>query len=124
MFEALTVLLVDDDVAIQTTLYRTLEDEGCSVLAAGSGTEALDICRQSRRPIDLMLTDVDMPGMSGFDLATHALILQPLMKILFMSGHADNGTAHAGGVLGVRPFLAKPFSRAALIHKLTLALGY
>ena len=123
MFEALTVLLVDDDASIQTTLYRALEDEGCSVLAAGNGAEALDICRQSRRPIDLMLTDIEMPGMSGFDLASRALTLQPLMKILFMSGHAGHAAAHAAAVLDLRTFLAKPFGRASLVRGLRLAMG-
>ena len=123
MTEQLTVLLVEDDTSTQTTIYQALEEEGYSVLAAGNGVDALDICRQHRHPIDLLLTDVEMPGMSGFDLAKHALKLQPLMKILFMSGDADNGTMRLDGVLGVRPFLAKPFNQAALRCKLKAAWG-
>lgn len=123
MTEQLTVLLVDDDTSILTTTCRALEEEGYSVLAAGNGVDALDICRQHRHPIDLLLTDVEMPGMSGFDLAKHALKLQPLMKILFMSGDIDNGTVYLDGVLSVRPFLAKPFNQAALLRNLKVAWG-
>ena len=123
MTEQSTVLLVEDDASIQTTIYRVLEEEGYSVLAAGNGVDALDICRQHRHPIDLLLTDVELAGMSGFDLAKHALRLRPLMKILFMSGDADNGTMHLNGVLGVRPFLANPFNQAVLIRKLKVVWG-
>ncbi|MEK7408444.1 MAG: response regulator [Acidobacteriota bacterium] len=83
----------------------------------------LDICRQYRHPIDLLLTDVEMPGMSGFDSAGRALLLQPLMKILFMSGDADNSALHVEGSQGVRMFLAKPFDHAVLMSKIKLALG-
>lgn len=92
------------------------------MLAAGNGTDALDICRQCRHPIDLLLTDVEIPGMSGFDLAEHALRLQPLMKVLFMSGEADNGTLCLEGFQDIRMFLAKPFDQAALIRKIRMAL--
>jgi CheY-like chemotaxis protein len=81
--ESPTVLLVDDDSSIQTILYQLLEEGGCNVLAAGNGSDALDICRQRRHPITLLLTDVT------------------LMKILFMSGDADNGSLHLEGFQGV-----------------------
>jgi CheY-like chemotaxis protein len=122
MTEQLTVLLVDDDTSIQSTIYRALQEEGYSVLAAGNGMDGLDICRQSRHPIDLLVTDVEMPGMSGFDLAEHASQLQPLMKVIFMSGDADNGAQRLGGFPDVREFLPKPFGRAALMHKVEVAL--
>lgn len=123
MTEQLTVLLVDDDTSIQTVLYQALEEEGYSVLAADNGMDALEICRQSRHPIDLLVTDVDMPGMSGFDLAEHASQLQPLMKVIFMSGDADNGGPRLGDFQDVREFLPKPFGRAVLMHKVKVALG-
>jgi len=123
MTEPLTVLLVDDDTSILTSLYRVLEEEGYSVLAAGNGVDALDICRQSRHPIDLLLTDVAMPEMSGFELAERALLLHPLMKILFMSGDTGEETRHWDEAPGVRLFLAKPFNWIALVHKLRAAVG-
>ena len=122
MIEPLTVLLVDDDSSIQKILCQLLEEGGYNVLAAGNGMDALDICRQCRHPIDLLLTDVEMPGMSGFDLAEHALRLQPLMKVLLMSGDTDNGTLRLEEFQDVRMFLAKPFDQAALMRKVRMAL--
>jgi len=65
-----------------------------------------------------------MPGMSGFDLAEYALRLQPLMKVLFMSGNADNGDLRLGDIRDVREFLPKPFRQATLMHKVRVALRY
>lgn len=121
--ESPTVLPVDDDSSIQTILYLLLEEGGYNVLAAGNSLDALDICRRCRHPISLLLTDVTMPGMSGVELAEHGLLLQPLMKILFMSGDADNGSLHLVGFQGVWMFPAKPFDQAVLMSTVKRALG-
>ena len=121
--EPTTILLVDNDLSTQNVLYRLLEDAGYTVLAAGNGVEALDICRQCRRPITLLLTDVTMPGMSGVELANRALPLQPLMRVLIMSGDAANCAPLPDGAAGGWMFLMKPFDQAALMRTVRLALA-
>ncbi len=121
--EVPTILLVDDDSSVRAILYQLLEEGGYQVLAAGNGIDALDICKQRRKSITLLLTDVNMPGMSGFELARRAALLQPMMKVLFMSADAEDGSLCSNGVEGVPMFLAKPFSRTALIRSVRLAVG-
>jgi CheY-like chemotaxis protein len=98
-----TILLVEDDGCRQGFVYQLLTTDGYNVLAAGSGAEALSICRHFRDPIALLLTDVETPGMSGFELAARACRLRPVLRVLFMSSDADyaffRGDAGGTGLL-------------------------
>src|SRR6476660_3632978 len=69
------ILLVDDESSVRDSLYTILERGGYEVLAASNGTDGLTVCRQSRRPIDLLVTDYSMPHMSGLELARECLRL-------------------------------------------------
>jgi DNA-binding NtrC family response regulator len=81
------------------------------------------MAREFPGPIDLLLTDIVMPQMSGFELAKSVFEMRPEIKVLYMSGYADN-RAHAGWVLEPNvPFLHKPFTAAALTQKVREALG-
>jgi DNA-binding response OmpR family regulator len=81
---ALTILVVDDERTVRSFLYTCLDRAGYVVLAASDGQEALEICRHSRRRIDLIVTDLDMPRMTGTELAN--LVEMP---VLFISGSAS-----------------------------------
>jgi CheY-like chemotaxis protein len=104
-----TVLLVEDEEAVMRTTTRMLESLGYSVRAAGSATEALALAG-SEGPIDLLATDVVMPGVKGPELAALLAQRRPGLKTLFMSGYAASALGE-GGVLGSDVhFLQKPFT--------------
>jgi len=104
-----TILVVDDDVLILMSTASMLEDLGHTVIEAGSGTVALDILK-SGQPVDLLLTDYAMPGMTGLDLARAAQGLRPGLKTLLATGYAD---LPEGSVLDM-PRLPKPYTQDQL----------
>ncbi|HVF61797.1 MAG TPA: ATP-binding protein [Thermoanaerobaculia bacterium] len=112
-----TVLLVEDDAALRRLTRTILQGKGYRVLEAGSAAAALEEVAQHPEGIDLLLTDVVMPGLNGPDLARRLRSLRPEVRILFMSGYSD-GAVLRPGVLGPgTAFLGKPFRADALAHK-------
>jgi nitrogen-specific signal transduction histidine kinase/CheY-like chemotaxis protein len=101
-----TILLVEDEEGVRRLLKHVLAREGYNVLEAASGPEALGLYQQLRRPVDLLLTDIVMPRMSGRELAERMVNLQPGLKVIFMSGYTDEALAGAGSVAAL--FLSKP----------------
>src|SRR6266480_4750447 len=85
-----TVLVVDDHSLVLTTLVKTLTREGFDVLAALSGEEALEIACRVRRPIDLLICDVILPGIQGTELARRLADVHPETRCLFISGLPDH----------------------------------
>ena len=84
------ILLVDDENAIRDSLYALLEGDGYEVLAASNGPDGLTIFRQSTPPIDLLVTDYNMPQMSGLELARACSLLSKELSVLYISGsHPD-----------------------------------
>ena len=112
-----TILLVEDESAILRLTTIMLESRGYSVLAAPSPREALRMAEEHRGAIDLLLTDVIMPEMSGRTLATQLMSSLPDLKCLFMSGYTGDVTANRGGLDDDAPFIAKPFSQKDLADK-------
>jgi CheY-like chemotaxis protein len=108
------VLLVEDDSAVRALAGRVLRVHGYTVLEAANGAEALRIGQAHAGPIDLVLTDVVMPRMSGKELATQLAAQRPAVKMVFMSGYTDNALFHHGQLEGDVEFLHKPFTPAAL----------
>jgi len=110
-----TVLLAEDDVSVGQFIREALELSGCTVLQAGTGDEALGIARDHRDEIDLVLTDVVMPGIRGPELISQVRALVPDAKALCMSGYLSD-TLQASGIAS-REFdlLEKPFSVADLL---------
>ena len=103
-----TVLVVDDDFALQTLLAQMLEACGFTVLAAGSGAAALRIWGESKVSVDLLLTDINMPGMSGLQLASTLRDERPDLKVIFMTGHSGDFTAEGETLIEGVNLLSKP----------------
>ncbi len=118
-----TILLVEDEEAVRYVLRRTLQHEGYTILEACSGVEALSVAGQHRGQIDLLLTDVIMPQMSGRELAEQLKILQPQLKVLFMSGYTNDAILRHGVLTAEIEFLTKPFSPNLLALKVREVLG-
>ena len=113
-----TVLVVEDEPMVRILARHILEAIGYNVLEAGSGGEAMEICKDHEGPIHLLFTDVVMPQMSGPQLSEEVRKMFPDIGILYMSGYSDNVTDRHGVEEGV-PFLQKPFSPDALALKVS-----
>jgi PAS domain S-box-containing protein len=104
------VLLVEDEDVVRTLLCEVLEMSGYEVLAASNGLDALELARGQRRPIDLLITDVVMPKMSGRELADHLRSIHWQARVLYMSGYTDGAIVQSGVLDASTEFLQKPFS--------------
>jgi CheY-like chemotaxis protein len=118
-----TILLVDDEETVRRFSARVLSKEGFRVLSAGSGHDALHAAHATAHAIDLLLTDVMMPGMNGCQLAEILLARHPSLRVLFMSGYAENVLATNVGLVPGAAFLSKPFKPKALVTKVREALA-
>ena len=90
------VLIVDDEDSVRNSLYRNFESDGYDVLAASNGADALAICHRSVRPIELLVTDYNMPQMTGLQLARECACLNADLSVLYISG-ARSGRRTSGG---------------------------
>ena len=112
-----TILLVEDDEMVRQLAREVLETSGYQVLEAASGSAARLICEQTKEAIQLLLTDVVMPKTSGREVVNRLLPLHPEMRVLFMSGYAQNAIVHHGVLDEGIDFIEKPFSPQALALK-------
>ena len=112
-----TILLVEDDASLRALDRELLEGMGYEVLDAPKGSEALTISGRIPGTIHLLMTDVIMPGMNGKELAEQLLQSRPNLKILYVSGYADNIIQNVVSSPGAS-FLQKPFTRQVLSKKL------
>jgi two-component system, cell cycle sensor histidine kinase and response regulator CckA len=112
-----TVLLVEDEKSVRALAGRILRERGYNVIQAGDGIEALRVARDFNGNIDLILTDVVMPGISGRTLVTRLESMRPGIKSLFMSGYTDNAIVDHGILDSKVAFLQKPFTVQSLAHK-------
>jgi CheY-like chemotaxis protein len=109
-----TILLVEDDPSVRNLVRDELRKLGYRVLEAKNGVEACLVATQQAGALDLLLTDVVMPGMGGRELAQHLSVIKPDLKILFISGYIDDVGLHTGHEEGSSSFLQKPFTPEAL----------
>ena len=112
-----TVLVVEDDTPVRDFVTRVLSAKGYRVLSACEGVEALRLCGDCADPVDLLVTDVVMPGMGGRELASRVEAAKPGVRVLFVSGYTENAISHHGVLEAGLEFLQKPFTTDALLRK-------
>jgi PAS domain S-box-containing protein len=113
-----TVLVVDDEPTVRMLVTETLQDLGYTALEAGDGTAALTIVQSAVR-IDLLVTDVGLPGLNGRQLAEAARRVRPGLRVLFITGYAHNAAIGNGGLLGPgMEIITKPFALEMLASKI------
>jgi signal transduction histidine kinase/CheY-like chemotaxis protein len=110
-----TILLVEDEAGIRALVRKILSRERYVVLEAGSGEEALTIAQSHEGPIQLLMTDVMLPGIGGRDLAEALSKLRPEQRVLYISGYTDDEGVRAGWFPPGSRFLQKPFTLGALV---------
>jgi DNA-binding response OmpR family regulator len=110
--------LVDDDATLRRLSERLLRERGYTVLSAANGEEALAALERYGKPVDLLMTDVVMPGMNGRELARVAERRKLTEKTLYMSGYTDETIAKHGVLEPGLAFMYKPFTVEALASKL------
>jgi two-component system, cell cycle sensor histidine kinase and response regulator CckA len=109
-----TILLVEDDASVRILLRDALKKLGYRVIEAKHGLEACLLATQELNRLDMLLTDMVMPGMGGRELAQHLIAIKPDLRILFMSGFTDDVGILAGHERGTSGFLQKPFTPEVL----------
>ena len=118
-----TILLVEDDAMVRSVTAAMLESLGFTVVAADTPDRALAYCGQAETPIDLLVTDVVMPGMTGPELRNAIAALRPDIKVLFLSGYTSEIIARHGVLEEGVNYIQKPFSRKGLAQKVRAAIG-
>jgi signal transduction histidine kinase/ActR/RegA family two-component response regulator len=112
-----TILVVEDEDMVRELTREILRMKGYTVIDAGNPSEAILTCERHEGRIDLMLTDVVMPQMSGREVAEKVVALRPDMKVLYMSGYTDNAIVHQGALDPGVAFIHKPFAPDSLAGK-------
>ena len=120
--KAATVLLVEDEEAVRHFAWSVLTAGGYRVLEAAGAADALEATQAAGEPVDLLLTDVVMPGMNGRLLAERLTGAFPRLKVLFMSGYTENAVAPRGVVEKGTAFIQKPFGADDLLARVRLEL--
>jgi two-component system cell cycle sensor histidine kinase/response regulator CckA len=111
------VLVVEDEPTVRYMTSRALKEHGYDVVEASDGSEALRLLERANGNLDLIITDVIIPGLDGTELARRAAIVRPDLPILFMSGYTDHEIVRRGLLESDKPFLQKPFTPDALIRR-------
>ena len=111
-----TILLVEDDSGVRNLVRHELVKTGYQVIEAKNGVEACLTATQQSYHVDLLLTDVVMPGMNGRELAQHLSVIKPNLRVLFMSGYLDDISVNSGMDPHRTTFLQKPFTPDLLLR--------
>ncbi len=111
-----TILVVEDEEAVRTLVCRVLEQRGYEVLAARDPAEAIVLAEDRQARIDLLLTDVVMPGLGGQELTDRIVRSRPTISVVFTSGYPQGATFGVGTPDARRAYLAKPFTSDALLR--------
>ncbi|OGF67173.1 MAG: hypothetical protein A2Y62_07110, partial [Candidatus Fischerbacteria bacterium RBG_13_37_8] len=117
-----TVLIVEDDDMVRKLAVRILQQRGYKIIEAENPKQALSLCKKQSGKIDLILTDVVMPSMSGNELVKKIKKIRPEIKVLYMSGYPDNSFNHHAFLEKGINYIQKPFSTANLAQKIRKVL--
>jgi CheY-like chemotaxis protein len=112
-----TVLIVEDEPLVSSLVVRALRSHGYRCLEAGDAAEALRMLERDKAPVDLVITDVVMPGMSGGGLGDRLALLRPDLPVLYTSAYVDEDVIGRGLLEEGRPFLQKPCTPRELARK-------
>jgi CheY-like chemotaxis protein len=112
-----TVLLVEDEESVRELVRETLKSKGYVVMEAADGTNGMKVAESHTGKIDMLITDVVMPGMSGRELAQRITAARQTIKVLFLSGYTEDAIIHEGVLEPGTAFLQKPFTLQALARK-------
>jgi PAS domain S-box-containing protein len=118
-----TILVVEDEAGIRALVRKILRRQGYDVLEAANGQEALALCRDHGRRVDLLITDVLMPQMGGRELVERLQTQGREMKVLYVSGYTDDTTVYSGDLPPGTAFLQKPFTLGSLLDKVQEVLA-
>ena len=121
--EPKTILLVDDEPSVRSIVTRILRRANYTVLEADGGESAITVAESHAGNIDLVISDLYMPGLHGPAVAEKLAAVRPGLKVLFISGYADNDVVGRTGVPAGSNFLQKPFSGQDLTAAVTAAIG-
>lgn len=117
-----TILLVEDEEMVRGLMCEVLERDGYKVLSCSHPREGIEASRQHCGRIDLLLTDVVMPGMNGWEMAKRIQEILPKLRVVFMSGYTEHALTRDGEVDSRIEYLQKPFTLRTLREKLTRLL--
>jgi CheY-like chemotaxis protein len=117
------ILLAEDEPALRAFARRILATAGYRVLTAGDGFHAMELASQQNQAIDLLITDMVMPGMSGKDLAQRLVQLRSNVKVLYVSGYSRDIVGQSEFASEAFAFLQKPFTAQTLLTKVHEVLG-
>jgi DNA-binding NtrC family response regulator len=117
-----TVLLVEDEPGVRQLAKRVLDNAGYRVLAAANGDDAEKLFVRHPEAIDLVVTDVIMPGCGGPELLRRLRLQAPAIKVLYMSGYTEQSAVHKTGIARGLPFVEKPFTAAEFVRHVRDAL--
>lgn len=118
-----TVLVVDDEEDLRDIMRRMLERRGYSTMIAGNADEAVAICRDHEGPVDVLVTDLGLPGVSGGELARSALGLRPELGVVYISGLPKDIAVTKGLIADDALLVKKPFTSDLLLEALRLVLA-
>ena len=119
-----TILLAEDEEGVRAFLETALKRGGHNVISAESGPEAVAKARAAGVPIDLLITDVVMPGLSGPEVAAQVTQMFPHMRVIFLSGYATHASLPASLSADATTFLQKPFTVDGLMTKVRERLSH
>jgi PAS domain S-box-containing protein len=118
-----TVLLIEDEPMVRRAARHYLQQAGYQVLEAGDGEAALDVCRSHCGPIDLVVTDMVLPGAGGTEVAHEVLRMRPDVAVVYMSAHASEWLEQSDRIEPGATVLQKPFDRATLLDRVSRVRG-